>query len=335
MNTLTGVIADNENNSYALIPTTQIKQFNLRLGQNKVWKLGIDPASKFTGLALHDTSGRFTILLDCKRDTRLPNEQFYDELYFLIKRLVAGEKIERITNEKPFVNKKYYRTSEVLLALRGKIEMWVKAIPELSDAEFKQVNPNTWKSRVIDEKKGKNRFNSPGAIADDLCDKFPALIAYRTSNVAGDLDSFDALGTIIGYDAYAYTENGEKKICGCKEKSHRSLVCYKWVDKDSIGVDFVYNSLGLMGRSVKPECLVYNEEYSFAENIMMATTNQDAITCIIPPTQLQQFQWKFDIDISDQNKVLIMFVFRKGHFTAKECRYLKEQFELTEEMGGE
>lgn len=334
MNRLTGVIADVKNNTYAIIKNTPIKQFKLKLGTNNVWQVGVDPATKYTGIALFSKDKRFIVLLDCIRDKRLPNTDYYDDLYFLLKRLVSGVKVERIVTEKPFVGGKSVRTSEVLMALRGKIEMWVHEIPELRDAEFQQVYPNTWMSRVVNKSKGKNRIKQAGAVADDLCDVFPVLREYREELCEGDLDSFDAFGVIIGYEMSAYTADGKRRISGSKEYSHKSFVGYKWVSGDEMGNDFVADTLGEMSKIIRPEFLEYNSEYSFAENVMMATTNNDAIMSIIPANQLQQFQWKFGIDVEDDEKVLIMFAFRKGHFKVSECEYLKKRFEMNEEFGG-
>lgn len=334
MNTVTGIIINLRSQAKLLIDRTPMKQLHLNLGDSSIWRIGIDPASRYTGLALMDTNKQYVILLDCKRDVILPNDDFYNDLYYLLKRLVTGKKVERIVNEKPFVKGGYVRASEVLIALRGKIEIWVKNIPELNLAEFAQIPPNVWKSRVINKSKGKNRFRDKKAVAEDLCDIFPLLREYYNKGYSGDLDSFDALGALIGYEMYAYTENGTKKISGSKEKTHHSLVGYKWVAESEVDESFVQNTLGLMSQITKPIFLEYNTDYSFADNVTMATSNNDATVTIIPANQLQQFQWKFGIDITKRDHLLIMFAFRKGHFTPSECSSLKNKFEMHEEFGG-
>lgn len=334
MNTVTGVIANNKTGKYAIIERTPIKQFNLNLGDKNVWWVGFDPASRYSGIALLAKDKSFVILLDCKRDVNQLKEQYYEDLYLLLKRLVAGKKVERLVNEKPFTKGKYARASEVLLTLRGKIEIWAKMIPEFAESEFAQINVNAWKSRVLDKTKGKNRFNAQGAVADDLCDAFPALLPYRNMLQGGDLDSFDALGAIIGYDLYAYSGTGSERICGEKERSHKSFVGYLWWRIEEFTPENIRNFFGEAYPIFKPRVLDYNEEYSLNENVMMASTKYDAVMTILPESQLQPLQWKFGEDFTDENKVMLMFVFRRGKFTVREGECLRKLFSMHEEIGG-
>ena len=336
MNTVTGIIVDRQIHKYKIVRKTDMKTFNMNLGSGRTWKLGIDPASHFTGLALIDSETRYVVLLDCARDKCLMPDDFYQELFLLIKRLVKNQKIERVVNEKPFVKNGYSRASEILLKLRGKIEDWVKTIPELVAGEFVQINVNVWKSRVIDKSKGSNRFNQKGAVAEDLIDLIPELGNYYNLGIGGDLDSFDALGAILGYQKYAYTPEGYKKICGEKEKSHYSLVGYKWIDGNAMDQDFLAGWLGEAFSLVKPVLLEYNTEYSFIENVMMASTNNDAVITMLPQAELQQFQWKFNIDITEKNKVMIALILRTGHYPKSVIDYITNRFDgMSERLGGE
>lgn len=333
MTELTGIIANVKNGKFASVDKMPVRKFELALSKNRTWQLGIDPASRYTGLAVMSTDRSFIILLDVKRDTVASKEEYYRDLHTLIRKLVAGVTVERTVLEKPFTAG-YSRASEVLIALRGKIEDWVHDIPELANSDFQKISPNSWKSRVINKSKGKGRFNAKGAIAEDLCDAFPVLREYYKVYHGGDLDSFDALGILIGYQLYAYTEDGSKQICGMKEKSHKSFVGYVWVDESEINGSFCQTVLGDMARCVKVEALSYNDNYSFAENVMMATSNYDVVMSLIPHEQLQAFQWKFGIDVSEPNKFLVMFAFRSGHFSVGEMNYLDKRFEMKEQFGG-
>lgn len=333
MTELTGIIANIKNGKFALVDKMPVRKFELVLSKSRVWQLGIDPASRYTGLAMMSADKSFVILLDVKRDTVASKDEYYRDLHALIKKLVTGAIIERTILEKPFTAG-YSRASEVLIALRGKIEDWIHDIPELASSDFQKISPNSWKSRVINKSKGKGRFNAKGAIAEDLCDAFPVLQEYYKVYRGGDLDSFDALGILIGYQLYAYTGDGSKQICGVREKSHKSFVGYVWVDGDSINDSFCQMVLGDMAKCVKVEALSYNNDYSFAENVMMATSNNDAVMSLIPQDQLQAFQWKFGIDIKEPNKFLVMFAFRSGHFSIGEMNYLNKRFEMKEQFGG-
>ena len=229
-----------------------------------------------------------------------------------------------------------YETGSGKIKLRGKIEDWVKTIPELVAGEFVQINVNVWKSRVIDKSKGSNRFNQKGAVAEDLIDLIPELGNYYNLGIGGDLDSFDALGAILGYQKYAYTPEGYKKICGEKEKSHYSLVGYKWIDGNAMNQDFLAGWLGEAFSLVKPVLLEYNTEYSFIENVMMASTNNDAVITMLPQAELQQFQWKFNIDITEKNKVMIALILRTGHYPKSVIDYITKRFDgMSERLGGE
>lgn len=335
MNTLTGIILNVKNGDYTIIEKSPIKQFSLSLGKNDIpWRIGIDPATKYSGLAFVREDNRFIILLDLQRDMCLRDDEYYDDMYYLLKRMVTGKNVVRFITEKPFVNPRFRRTSDLLIALRGKIEVWARSIPELRESEFGKINTNSWKSLIINPAKGKNRFNQKGAIADDLCDLFPPLRMYLNSGIKGDLDSFDALGILLGYEKYTYTENGTKKISGVQEKSHKSFIGYDWVSESEVDGSWAATRLGAIGQLKRPVYLEYNERYSFAENITMATTSNDAVISIVPDNLLQQFQWKFGIDITEKGKVLIMFIFRKGQLSQAEYHVVQELFPMSEEMGG-
>lgn len=334
MNTLTGIIAFCGANKYTIIDRIAMNAFKLNLGTGRKWRFGIDPASRFTGIALVDDKEDIVILLDCKRDTILTKEEFYDDLYRLLLRLAHGQEVKRVVNEKPFVKGGFVRASEVLVALRGKIEEWSRTIPEFAASEFIQIPPSTWKSHVIDKSKGKGRFNAVGAVAEDLCDRFPLLQNYKDLGISGDLDSFDALGAVIGYEDYAYDENGNKRISGTKEKTHTSLCCFVWEDTEKLDGKYISDLLGKAAMVITPKYLDYNTAYSFSDNVAMATTNDDAIMTLIPKDQLQPFQWKFGIDISDEDKSLLMIAYRKGHFSVGELNLITSRFTMMEEYSG-
>lgn len=321
---------------YLLLQDTNMRDFNLEFGKaaELEWIIGIDPASKFTGLAMVDTTLQFIILLDCKRDDKQDPESYFKELFYLIKRLVSGKKIVLTINEKPFKSK-YNRAGYVLIALRGKIESWVREIPELAASKFVQIFVNTWKSRVVDKGKGSGRYNEKGAVAEDLCDMFPALVHYYESCTQGDLDSFDALGIVIGYRRCAYTERGAERIFGDKEYSHNSLIGYKWCSVAEINREGFFNRMfGDAYPIFKLRSLVFNTDYSLKDNVIMASTSNDAVVTIVPNELLQEFQWKLGIDITEDGKVLLMFIYRLGSYTPVQRKFLTSVFDYSEEMSG-
>ena len=334
MNTVTGVIASVKGDSFKIIPPTPMKDFNLNFGDGSVaWEVGIDPASKFTGLCFLREDEGLLVLLDCVRDKLLQKEVYERELFYLLKRLVKGNKILRTTIEKPF-DSKWSRSNEILMSLRGKIDLWMQDIPEFAESDVNFVNVNVWKSRVIDKTKGKGRFNQKGAVAEDLCDAIPSLAAYKNSLTKGDLDSFDALGILLGYRKYAFSEDGGAKISGAKEKSHSTFVGYRWENNDDITDTYVKDVLGVAYGILQPVFLEFNEDYNLCENFTMASTNNDVVITIIPEKYLQAYQWKLGINIQEPNKVLVAFIFRKGHFSVSEFKAIQNLFPINEEING-
>ena len=335
MNTLRGVILSLKSGNYNIINTMPIKDFNLSLGAKETeWELGLDPATKFTGIALRDTASHFVILLDCIYDNRVPPEQYFEDQFYLLKRLAKGHTFKRVVLERPF-NSPYRHTNHVLMALRGRVETWISSIPELNTAQREQIYPNSWKSRVIDKKKGKNRYNQKGAVAEDLCDIYPGLREYFCSCTSGDYDSFDALGILVGYERYSHTADGNEQICGDKGRQHVSFVGYRWEKNEDLEDDnYLQSVFGKALEFLRPVFLDYNESYSFVDNVAMATNNNDAVASIVPEKQLQQFQWKLGIDVTEPNHTLMMFAFRKGHYTLGTFQVIQQLFPLNEEIGG-
>lgn len=335
MNMVTGVIASVKGDAFKILPPTPMKDFNLNFGDNRdiKWEVGIDPATRFTGLCFLREDDSLLVLLDCVRDKNLPNYIYENELFYLLKRLVKGNVLLRATIEKPF-DSKWTRSNEVLMALRGKIDSWMHEIPEFAETDVNYVNVNVWKSRVINKSKGKGRFNQKGAIAEDLCEAIPSLTAYRNSLNQGDLDSFDALGIVLGYRKYAFSEEGNAKISGTKEKSHNTFIGYRWEDENGISETYLRDVLGDAADVLCPVFLDFNEDYNLADNFTMASTNNDAVVTIIPEKFLQSYQWKLGIDIQEPNKVLVAFIFRKGHYSISEFRAIQYLFPMHEEMSG-
>lgn len=321
---------------YLLIQETAMRDFSIDFSaaSGMEWVLGIDPASKFTGLCMMDTNKQFIILLDCMRDNKCDADTYFDELYYLIKRLVSWRNIKLTVNEKPF-DSKYSKANYTLIALRGKIDLWVKKIPELAASQYRLIYVNSWKSRIVDKSKGKNRYNQKGAVAEDLCDIFPALRNYYVRCSQGDLDSFDALGIILGYLQCAYTSDGSEKIFGDKEYRHNSFIGYIWENvSDITSPGFIQNRFRGLYEVYRAKSLVYNEDYSFKDNVIMASTSNKAVMTVVPTSQLQALQWKLGIDISEKGKALVMFIYRLGEYTQHERDTLYSIFDLREEMSG-
>ena len=333
MNSVRGIVVRLQDNGYKLISETNVKEFNLNLVEGRSWRICIDPATKFTGVALIDEFKEFVILLDFWRDKYLPKDVYEDELFFALKRIVCRKQVSHVVVEKPFTNRKFVRTSAELQSLQGAVKTWLRMIPELNEAEKHWVPVNTWKSYIINKEKGKGRFNQAGAIAEDLCDVIPALKKYKQGLNKGDLDSFDALGLLPGWEQHYFTVDGQAKIAGSKELSHKTFVGYLWLSEEDIDTEVQRILTRLMPVLGSPKALQFNERYDLLDNIAIASTENDFVVAVIPEKYLQQFQWKLEIDITEE-KDLIAFIIRKGNVSVSNMRVISNMFELQEEVGG-
>lgn len=331
MNTVMGVVGIPQTRKCVMIELQSLRSFNLVLRKDKEWFVGIDQSSSCTGISLIAADYSYIILLDLKRDRNLLREVFYDEMYNFIKRLAKGNKFLVIANERP-VPSKYRNAGVLLMELKGKIDEWIRTIPEFEGVEHASLFPQTWKSLVVDKSKGKGRTRDKYAIATDITDAFPVLRPYLQQYPYSDYDSFDATGIIWGYLQYAFDERGNRLICGDKEKRHVSFVCYQWVPASTLSSASIAATFGRFRVLFPLKFLGYNQRYSLFENIRMSSTNNDAVVTIVPPSELQALQWKFGVDVSEPDHVMLMYVFRKGSYTTPQLNVLKSIFSWNEEV---
>lgn len=322
-----GVITCTNPKKAILLPPGSLNKMSIKLDHKRVWDIGIDQSTSCTGICVQSTDNRFQLLFDVYRDKAMLKKDFYKDLFNLLRRLVMEQTIRLVVMERPAPKAMY--ASRVLEELKGHVEEWISQIPELEAAKSDSLFPQTWKSYIVDKSKGKNRFKDKRAISADLCDRFPLLNDYRLRYPYTDYDSFDACGILNGYLAYAYTQSGEEKIHGTKEKRHVSLVGYKWVNKSSVQealVDFDQYFLN------KIKLLVYNKDFNLHDNVRMASSNYDASMTVLPRNSLDQFMWKYGIDPEDESKLMTMFVFRKGQFSTSDLRVIEATLPWHEEV---
>ena len=174
---------------------------NIKLSTRLSYDVSLDQSSTCTGIAIVSVDNNIRIILDCMRDTG-DRDEFYRELYRVLKKIVHGQKIRHIIceNPPPVQGQKY--SSRLLLELLGRISAWVEEIPELRAAEFGKIFPQSWKPFIINKEKGKGRDKVKALIAEDICDILPEFNTYRERHVSKDYDGFDAMGILLGYRAY-------------------------------------------------------------------------------------------------------------------------------------
>lgn len=335
MNVVSGVIAMPLANKAIKISQRTVDSFELNLTDD-TWMIGIDQSTTNSGIALMSSNSQFVILLDLHRDKNLEKKIFYKDFFNLLRKLVTGKRIRILAYEKPVPsrNKRYARS--VLTELKGHLDEWIEMIPELSEAYVKSMYPQSWKPYVLNPAKGKGRSNDKTATAEDLVDMFPVLKEFYEFYPYKDYDSFDALGVLIGVLNAAFDKNGSPRIFGDVEKTHVSFVCYSYVDKEDLSnPDFLRDLFGIAYVQYKPRFLSYNINYNLYRNIRMASTSGQNIYTIVPKAELGSFQWKYGVDPEDDNKVFLMFVFKRGNLNKREYDTLKSIFKWHEDIYGE
>ena len=298
--------------------------FNLKLQTNNVYRIGIDQSSSCTGIAIQDVSKDTTILIDFKRDSN-DKEGFYRDLKYFIKKIIHGISIQYFVYEKPIYTPNQRYTSRMLIELSGRVQEWVTEFEELQGATVvDSVFPQSWQSLVVDSSKGKNRMRKKECIADDLCDLYPEFRGYLDQHYSKDLDAFDALGILTGYEKYAYTPDGIPMICGTIEKRHTSLVCYSYMPvADAMDLDSLTSCLGEARSVFKPVFKMFNLSKNKADNIRMASSNNPCVITLFPDKYLQEFRWMFNFD-PEEGWVMVAFIFNMSKFTKSSMNAVKE-----------
>lgn len=229
----------------------------------------------------------------------------------------------------PVKNKRY--TSTVLLELRGRVSEWMEEIPEFTQATFKSIYPQTWKSMIVDKTKGTGRSNDKAMIAEDICDILPEFNQFRTVYASRDYDGFDAFGILLGYRKYAYTEEGLPLICGKIEKRHTSFIGYRYVSANELSAENVHQFLGNAVMILKPTYLMYNERYNRFDNIRMATSNWDCSYTIMPVEEFDRLKWEYDLEYKEDH-IVLGYMFNYSHWPQATKSFLKSVFDMYEEV---
>lgn len=331
MNSITGVVTVRSLNRVINVNPQSIQNFSMKLRSDRVWRIGIDQSTTCCGICVQDRSKDFQILFDIKRDKNLEKRVYYSDLKNFLRRLVANMQVDLIVWEIPVPSKKSKTAGNVLRELKGHLEEWVEEIPELQEAKQDSLYPQTWKSLVMNPKKGKNRSNIKSEVAADIVDLNPLLQLYYNAYPYSDYDSFDACGILNGYIDYAYTPEGLPMIHGSMEKTHISLVRYYRARRDELGQVLPQIFGDKYSLWFKPELLVYNQRYNRHQNIRMASSNWDVVYTVLPKDQEMVLRWKYNFE-PDDDHVLIMFVYRKRSFTAGTIKVIEQALPWGEEV---
>ena len=342
MAVVSGMIQFTEARKQLEIPPTADYDFKLNLIPGRTYMLGLDQSTSCTGVTIVDTAWDIKIILDFKRDTGDKNA-FYRTLKKFLADTFRDMKVSLVVIEKPVPTTQKMYTRVVLTELKGRVEEWISEIPSLSVARFDSIYPQTWKSLVIDKRKGTNRSNKKSCIADDICDKVPAFRGYYNCGHSKDYDAFDAFGILFGFWMYAFTPEGYPLICGAVEKRHTSLVCYRYLPREIASDKAKLNKM--FGEALclyNPIFRVYNERYNKFENIRMASSSNyqalrvtKALTyctyTILPDSFMDTLKWQFDVEVKEDH-VMLMYVLNKSVFQGSAIKTIKEVLPWNEEV---
>ena len=317
MSYLYGVIANENRQTSQIIDGKHYElapAINKALNKTLPYYISIDQSTTCTGIYIYQKETKLQIVFDFLR-TNSAIEEYTRELTILMKFLLKDLKIKLFVMEKP-VPSKYRSAGDVLRRLEGFIDSWKIIIPELENVKIEKIFPQSWKSKMIDKSKGKNRFSNKRAIADDICDRFPLLRSYFSRGFSTDYDAFDAVGILHGFISNTFDEFGNRKVSGTMEHRNKPVAFFKYLSMEELrDSNIVYKGLGFKMEKTPPKVLTYNTNYSFYENIRLCSSNTGFAVVMINNAQVYtSLCWEFDIDMK-QNHHFVMFVFRKSAFT--------------------
>ena len=278
------------------------------------------------------------VMLDVKREGT-DKEIYLRGLHGILNMLLTSATIKMVVIEEPFSSKFAPASSMILKELKGKLISWFSQLPQLQNVPVHTIYPQTWKAKICEAAVKKNdtikysdAVKNKRTIATVICRTFPLLQNYLNLHFSTDCDGFDACGIILGYIMYSHTKSGMPRICGIKEQRHVSFVGYAQIDKKEItGRDALCKPLGETNYVCSPVMLAYNTDYNRHDNIRMASSNWDAVVTVLPAKQTEELCWRFGFT-PDDSKAIVMFVFRKGHYSKLTIEALRYYLPANEEI---
>lgn len=335
--TIQGVIIKPGTGKSMIVRPQPVSEFKLTLINSTHWYIGIDQSTSCTGITFKAADKSFLILLDVIRDKHMQKEDFFKDLRKIIMGTAKGQTFDLVVNEKPVPKREFQRARDTLFELLGRLNTWIEDTEEFQGVQHGAILPQTWKSLVMDKSKGKHRSNVKAEVAADLVDRYPELKEYYEFYHTDDYDSFDSLGILEGYIAYAFTSDGYPQIHGSMEKRHASVVLYNWIkwDAEKSYDDNVLYAIGDNIDIFNPYVLRYNTRYSMHENIRMASSNFGCVATVLPKDVLAPYKWKYGIDPEDPNCRMMAIILRRGDFSATMLRNIKEVYIWNEEVFSE
>lgn len=282
------------------------RNFNKRDGVDYSWDIGCDPSTSCSGFILSRQDRKIHFVFDYERK-ETSKEIYIQDLGFIFSNLCMMLRITNLVIEQPLKHTGNH-AMYVLSSLAGDIRKFIQGVPELEDVHIEKVRVNSWKSFMHDESKGTGRYNDKYEMATDICDKYPAFRKHFYNCKTKDYDSMDAIGVLYFFLDSIHNDQGEKLNYTTPELTHYSRVYGMYVEdlkhittllpagpRDRLGLDI----------------LKWNPDYSFYENIKMASTRDKIVViCLDDLKHHIRTCWEFGIDYQ-VDKTLVLYIVRE------------------------
>lgn len=339
MSIVAGIVSVKSKGVARLVDKHSSDDFAMKLPKDKIYLVGVDQSTNCTGVYVRDIQGDLKILVDIKNNSST-KEGYYRDLFHFFKYTFSEQRVAMMIHEKPVPGGNSYGAN-LLHELKGRLEEWRVSIAELNNLKYDSIYPQVWRKYVVDKSKPgvdvkgviKPRSFVKTAIVEDIVDKFPEFTPYMQLGTIGSWDSFESLGILEGYIQYAFDENWDEKIHGTIEKSHGTFVSYVYKPAEYFDYDDKWNKVfeeGAIG--ITPKYLVYNNEYSLQQNILMASSSEyQVVVTQLPYKFVKTLRLRFSFE-EIESGCLLMYVFRKGALTKNKLAFIKSKTPMCEEV---
>lgn len=291
-------------------------QVNFKFPADGRYLLSLDQSTSCTGIYFTDTKVSFHLMLELRREGT-PKEEFFRQLKYFLIRLTDGlDVVLFLTEDVPNTDDRY--TKKVLRDLKKMIDKWGSDIPSLHKAEHSSVLPQVWKSAIVNSDNGKRRFSSKRAMAEDLCEKVPALKQYLDKYLGTGFDCFDAAGILHGYLLTRFDEDGMRKIMGTLTNNYVYEAYYIPLS-DASRINNLIDSLVQL-----EDDIVYckwNTDYGIRDNYRLAVSEHNITVVEITDARLKiRLLYEFDLPFED---AVICAIVRKSKVSTQVKQLLR------------
>jgi hypothetical protein len=275
-------------------------------------RMSLDQSTSCTGIYITDKGNTFQLVGHLERRL-LDKESYKETLKNVTLCLLQGYVLDLFVIEDVLNFDRGNSARKILKDLKRSVTKWSKEDLDVLDPEhmLRSIAAPIWKKHIIDKSKGKKRFNSKSAIAEDICTIFPHLERFfRYYPSSSGYDGFDAIGILEGFlEEFKYDE-GINLIGGSSTYTGSIDLFFKLLEEYEIETELM-KGFEYVSTKTKMHPLIINEEYSWYQNISKAISTYKF--CFLQVTGS-----KFDIPLRIQfgmpldEGVLVCFALRSN-----------------------